>query len=208
MVTSILLADDHKAITDGVEKTLGKEIDLSVVKVVHDGNKLVESLANLKVDVIISDVAMPGLSGLELLNELNQKAPNTKVIFLSMHNDVELIRTYLHSGLWAYVLKDSGLDELIKAIRSIKSSIPYNCRSTTKLLKTAKEKDLLAPKLTKRELQIIKLIAKDQKIKTIAELLNVEPSTIETHKKNIFRKIGVNSSVGLVSFAYENRLLS
>lgn len=208
MITTIILADDHQAITDGVEKTINKEIDLSVVNVVHNGNDLVKQAELLNPDVIVSDIGMPGLSGLNLIKKLNEVSPKTKIIFLSMHNDVELIKAYLNSGLWAYVLKDSSLNQLVVSIRSVKKGVPFNCKGTEQLLAYDSQHNNLEPKLTKREIQIIELIAQDQKVKEIAHFLNVEPSTIETHKKNIFRKLGVNTAVGLVRYAFQHKLLT
>lgn len=208
MQIKIALADDHKAITDGLELLLQSDGNINICGIFNDGNPLVDFLKSTHVDVVVSDIGMPGFSGLKLLREIKKIQPQCKVIFLSMHNEAELIKEYFIHGLWAYVLKDSGHQELIKAIQSALTSSPYNCQKTEKLISSNSVLVSNKAKLTNREMQIIKLLAKNYKVKEIANQLFVESSTVETHKKNIFKKLKLNSTVSLVKYAYDYNIVN
>ena len=203
----IAIADDHQAVIDGLVSKLINNTDVSIIGTFSNGDDLLNFLKQKEVDLIISDLGMPGTSGLALLTEIQEINPKTKLIFLTMHDDAELVKVLLDSGLSGYVLKNSPLSELMRCIWQIGESKYFICRNTEELLKTHKNLQSTTPKLTKREIQILKLVASDYRNKEIAEMLNIELSTVETHKKNLLRKLNAKSAITLTKYAIENKII-
>lgn len=203
----ILLVDDHTILLDGVKSLLSKEDDLTVVGQAGSAESALEFLKKNEVDLIITDYSLPGMDGLSLVNTIKRIAPNTKVIVLSMHDEVHLVKEILKAGVNGYVLKNDTHKELLNAIRDVSQGKVYLSSDVNKMLITNLNNPDEGRLLTDREREILKLIAKEYTNKDIAEELFISERTVETHRKNIFKKTGTNSLVGLIKFAYANNLI-
>lgn len=203
----ILLVDDHTILLDGVKSLLSEEEDLQVVGQAGSAEAALEFLRKQDVDLIITDYNMPGMDGLSLLNTVKRIAPNTKIILLSMHDEVHLVKEILKAGVNGYVLKKDTHKELLDAIHDVRSGKVYLSSDVNKMLIANLNNPDEGKLLTGREREILKLIAKEYTNRNIAEELFISERTVETHRKNIFRKTGTNSIVGLIKFAYANNLI-
>lgn len=203
----ILLVDDHTILLDGVKSLLSQEDDLEVVGQAGSAEAALEFLKKQDVDLIITDYSMPGMDGLSLLNTVKRIAPNTKIILLSMHDEVHLVKEILKAGVNGYILKKDTHKELLNAIHDVNNGKVYLSSDVNKMLITNLNHPEEGKLLTDREREILKLIAKEYTNKNIAEELFISERTVETHRKNIFKKTGTNSLVGLIKFAYANNLI-
>lgn len=203
----ILLVDDHTILLDGVKSLLSQEDDLVVVGQAASAEEALEFLKKNEVDLIITDYSMPGMDGLSLLNTVKRVAPTTKIIILSMHDEVHLVKEILKAGVNGYVLKNDTHKELLNAIHDVRRGKVYLSSDVNKMLITNLNNPDEGKLLTDREREILKLIAKEYTNKDIAEELFISERTVETHRKNIFKKTGTNSLVGLIKFAYANNLI-
>lgn len=203
----ILLVDDHTILLDGVKSLLSQEDDLAVVGQAASAEEALEFLKKNEVDLIITDYSMPGMDGLSLLNTVKRVAPHTKIILLSMHDEVHLVKEILKAGVNGYVLKNDTHKELLNAIHDVRRGKVYLSSDVNKMLITNLNNPDEGKLLTDREREILKLIAKEYTNKDIAEELFISERTVETHRKNIFKKTGTNSLVGLIKFAYANNLI-
>jgi two-component system, NarL family, nitrate/nitrite response regulator NarL len=207
MPVRILLVDDHAILLDGVKNLLDKEEGLTVVGVADDAHKALEFLKTNEVDIVVTDFHMPGMDGLSLVHTLKRIRPNVKTIVLSMHDESHLVKEILRAGINGYVLKKDTHKELLKAIDHVQAGNVYLSSDINKLLITNLQNPDEGKLLTDREREIVKLIAKEYSNKDIAEALFISERTVETHRKNIFKKTGTNSLVGLIKFAYANNLI-
>ena len=200
----LYLVDDHKIFVEGVANLLGNVPEIAVM---GWGNSAAEAIAYLQVydvDVLLTDIEMPGMTGIELARIVKDKYPETKVIALSMFDKKEIIHELLSTGAEGYLLKDIEKKELVEAITEVHSGSYYYSSSVAGILmKTIAAKDLL----TVREKEIIKLIAAEKSNREMAGMLFISEHTVEAHRKNIFPKTGAKSIVGLVKYAYENKLV-
>lgn len=203
----ILLVDDHSILLDGVKSLLSKEDDLHIAGQAGSAEAALEFLKKQDVDLIITDYSMPGMDGLSLLNTVKRIAPNTKIILLSMHDEVHLVKEILKAGVNGYVLKKDTHKELLNAIHDVRNGKVYLSSDVNKMLITNLNNPDEGKLLTDREREILKLIAREYTNKNIAEELFISERTVETHRKNIFKKTGTNSLVGLIKFAYANNLI-
>lgn len=203
----ILLVDDHTILLDGIASLLSQEDDLTILGKAGSAQAALEFLKTESVDLIITDYNMPGMDGLSLLHTVKRLFPQTKIILLSMHDEVHLVKEILKAGVNGYVLKKDTHKELLSAIRDVKQGKVYLSSDVNKLLITNLNNPDEGKLLTDREREILKLIAKEYTNKNIAEELFISERTVETHRKNIFKKTGTNNLVGLIKFAYANNLI-
>lgn len=203
----VLLVDDHTILLDGINSLLRQEEGLQVVGQVNSAEAALEFLKINDVDLVITDFTMSGMNGLALVKTLKRILPEIKIILLSMHDEVHLIKEILKAGVNGYVLKNDTHKELLSAIRDVQQGKIYLSSDVNKLLITNIDNPVKGKLLTDREREILKLIAKEFTNKKIAEELFISERTVETHRKNIFKKTGTNSLVGLMKFAYANSLI-
>ena len=204
---TVLLADDHAIVTDGLARIL-KEAHFDVVGAVRDGQHLLDAATRLRPDVIITDLSMPGLTGLDVLARLKTMHLESKVIVLTMHHDADLAADAIRSGASGFLLKESAGDELLIAIRHALDGKVYITATVTKevmerLARPAKPK---APQVTPRQRDILRLIVKGQRMKEIAANLGLSTRTVEGHKYEMMEALGVTSTAELVRYALERRL--
>jgi DNA-binding NarL/FixJ family response regulator len=206
--TKVLLADDHAIVAEGLATLLKSHVDL--VGTVGDGVQLLEAARELQPDVIVADIAMPVLSGLEALHQLKAECIAAKVIFLTMHADAQLAAEALRAGASGYVLKHSAGEELIRAIHAVLDGQVYLTPLLTKDVITTLTEPTPQPTvpLTTRQKEVLQLIAAGRRLKEIAAALQLSTRTVETHKYQMMRALGVDSTAGLVRYAIQLGLVA
>ncbi len=203
----IFLTDDHAILLDGLVNLLSKEDSFEVVGTAGTVQEATDQLTRLKVDLLITDYNLPDGDGLSLVQKVKRKYPTIKVIVLSMHDEAHLVKEILKEGVDGYILKKDSHEELINAVNAVKNGKIYLSNEINKMLMTGLHGTEETKLLTSREREILQLISKEYTNKQIAEELFISERTVETHRKNIFRKTGTNNLVGLIKFAYANNLI-
>jgi DNA-binding NarL/FixJ family response regulator len=205
---TILLADDHVVFTDGIIRILRDRFD--VVGTVRDGSSLLEAAARLHPDVIVTDISMPTLSGLEGLRQLKTKQGNSRVIFLTMHADPGLAADAFRLGAKGFVLKHSSGDELVQAIEAVLQGHKYMSPALTDevLALMSGASGTARVELSSRQKEVLRLIVSGQRMKEIAATLDLSPRTVETIKYEMMRDLHVHSTAELVRYAIEQRLVT
>ena len=210
----VIIAEDHAIVRDGLKSILLSEADLEIVDEIEDGLKAVRSATKYKPDLILMDISMPKMNGLEATREIKKKFPDMKILILTIHKNDEHILESLKAGANGYVLKESTYTELMVAIRqTLKGKYylsPGISDSIVRCLETGTNTDCFTTwdKLTKREREIIKLIAEGYKNREIAEQLFISKKTVEKHRANLMRKLKLHNAVELTVFAVKKGLIS
>ena len=189
--------------------SLLKEHDFDVVGAVGDGEKLLASARLLRPDVIVTDLSMPGLSGLDVLGRLKDEHIESRVVVLTMHNDGERAAQALKAGASAFLLKESAGDELVNAIHQALQGRVYLTPAVTRAVmeRMADAASRPAPELTSRQVEVLRLIVKGQRAKAIAATLQLSTRTVETHKYEMMQVLGLHSTAELVRYAIERQLV-
>lgn len=202
----ILLVDDHAILLDGIANLLSKSA-YELVEKANTVNEALDYFEKTEFDILITDFNLIDDNGLTLIRKVKKIYPNLKIIVLSMHDEVHLVKEILKEGVNGYVLKkDSHLD-LVNALETVNKGKVYLSDDINKIILNSLQHNEESKLLTVRELEILKLIADENTSKMIAEHLFISERTVETHRKNIFRKTKTNSVVGLLKFAYANHLI-
>jgi two-component system nitrate/nitrite response regulator NarL len=201
----IILVDDHHIILDGLKSLLESDSDFLIVASLHSAEEAVKAIKINTPDILLSDYSLPEMSGLELFKLLKPQYPELKVAMLSMHDEESVVRAVLKEGIHGYLLKSIQQFELKNALKQIALGYPYVSPEITKILMN----DFNRPEqktelLTERESEILRLITKEYSNKQIGEKLFISERTVETHRKNIFRKTNTSSLVGLIKYAFEH----
>ena len=210
----VLLADDHQMFLDGLSSLLSQLDGVEIVAAVNSGKEALEKLVPSP-DLAIVDLNMPGMNGVEVTRKMKEKCPHVKVLGLTMENDLQMVTEMLEAGALGYILKNTGKAELELALRQVMKGEPYLSQSISNQLaqnllqnfQQKKEIQSALSSLTEREIEILKLIALEHSNTEIAELLFISPKTVETHRKNLMRKIQVKNSLGVYKFAVKHKLL-
>ena len=207
--TTILLADDHAIVKEGLVSLL-KEHGFDVVGAVGDGQALVDAVKSLRPDVIITDVSMPKLSGLEAITRLTAADMPSKIIVLTMHNDAELATRALRAGASGFLLKEAAGEELANAIRQVTQGRVYLSPAVTRevINRIASPVERAEPQITPRQREVLRLMLLGQRMKEIAATLDLSPRTVESHKYEMMQVLGVRSTAELVRYAIDHRLVS
>ena len=206
---SVLVADDHAIVREGLVGLL-KEHGFDVVGAVGDGLELIAAARRLRPDLIVTDLSMPGLSGLDVLTRLKAERIDSKVIVLTMHHDADLATRAIRAGASAFLLKLSAGEELLTAIHQTLEGRMYLTPTLTKevIERMAVPPDQSEPQLTARQRDVLRLVLKGQRMKEIAATLQLSVRTVETHKYQMMETLGVDSVAGLVRYAIEHRLIA
>ena len=206
----ILIVDDHQMLIDGIKSLLRKEKHIQVVAEALNGEAALEILKEKEIDLVITDINMPGMSGTELTKQIKEKYPDIKVMVLTMYNERGIVSEILMNEAEGYILKNTGKQELLDAIAKIIDNGTYYSNEVMNIMmeNVKKEKKIAenTKSLTPREIEIIKLITKEYSSAEIAEALFISPRTVDTHRKNILQKTNSKTLVGLIRFAFENNL--
>jgi len=205
--TRVLLADDHMIVAQGLGSLLKDEFDL--VGTVADGSKLFEAARTLRPDVIVSDIDMPILSGIDALRKLQEERIEAKVIFLTMHSEGYLASEALRAGASGFLLKSSAGEELITAIQEVVQVRIYLTPRITRdvILSLTRTTGTPQIRLTPRQQQVLKLIAEGRRMKEIATALSLSTRTVENHKYEMMHSLGVQGTAELVRYAIQNGLV-
>jgi len=203
----IFLTDDHEILLDGLKKIILDEEDLDVVGSAGTVQGTLDALTQIEVELLITDYNLPDDDGLALVRRVKRKYPAIKILVLSMHDEGHLVKEILKEGINGYVLKKDSHNELINAIYAIKNDKIYLSSDINTILMKGLHGEGEQKLLTDREREILKLISKEYTNRKIAEELFISERTVETHRKNIFRKTRTNNMVGLIKYAYANNLI-
>ena len=204
-MTKIILVEDHTMVTEGVRAFIAQEPDLICLTTCGTGENLMQVLPARQPDVILMDVNLPDTTGIELCKKVKEKYPAILVIALSINNQPGIIRKMMESGASGYVLKDAGKHEIIEAIRSVLTGKIYYGRSASMALRRPDEAAI--PALTRREREVLELIADGFTNPQIAETLFVDVTTIDFHRKNMIAKYHVKNTAALIKVAVSNNLI-
>ena len=204
----ILLVDDHAIVADGLEMLLQAVEGFEVVKKLTTGDFALAYLKQFPIDIMITDYAMPDMDGVTLVKQAKTAHPTLKIIVLTMHDEVTMIREMLNAGVDGYVLKKYAQQEIVNAIETVNNGRQYFSNEVNKaLLSALLPEEMPENRVTEREMEVLKLLAKEFTSKQIAEQLFISERTVETHRKNLMRKTGAHNAIGLVRYAYEKKLL-
>ena len=201
----VLIVDDHPMVAEGIEAILETYDDISVVGTLSNGQEAIDQIHDLNPDVVLLDLNMPGVTGLSATELILEKRPKTRILILSMHDSPQYISIALSHGAKGYILKDVPTDEIYLAIQKVMAGEEYLCTGA---------KASLAPRthdgreaLTSREQTILLELAQGKANREVAEDLQISVHTVDTHRKNIKRKLGISSTAGLTRYAMEHGML-
>jgi DNA-binding NarL/FixJ family response regulator len=210
----ILLADDHAVVRDGLRALLDRQPDLTVVAEASDGRECIQLAEEHSPDVVMMDVAMPNMNGIEAARRIVAAHPATAVVVLSMHLDESYVLQSLRAGAKAYLLKDSPREDVLEAIRSAANGRSFLSRKVSRMLQQdyieqlqSKGLDDSYELLTDREREILQLLAEGRANKEVANLLNISPTTVETHRGHILRKLSLHGTADLILYAVRKKII-
>jgi DNA-binding NarL/FixJ family response regulator len=207
----VMLADDHSLVRAGVRRILEAEAGIAVVAEVADGAAALEALNRLEVDVLVLDLSMPGMDGFELIRRARTQHPALKLVVLSMHTSPEYISRAVESGADGYLFKDSAVADLVSAIHTVRQNrVFYGSEVQRRLATLVRGRDAAARPtdvLSAREIEVLRLVALGLSTKEIAGRLEISTRTVETHRGNLMRKLGVHSVAVLTQIAMREGLI-
>ena len=205
----ILLADDHAVVRQGFKMILGEQPDMEIVGEAGNGREAVELAASLRPDVVVMDVTMPELNGIEATRRLTAENPHIRVVALSMHKDSVYVREILRAGARGYLLKDSVADDLVAAVRAVAGGEGYLSPAISNAVLDDYRKHVTNPidLLSSREREVLQMLAEGKTNKEIAVTLNLSVYTVDAHRGRIMEKLNVHSINELVRFAVRNGLV-
>lgn len=211
----VLLAEDHTIVRQGLRALLEQSDDIKVIAEAEDGREAVNKTEQLKPDIVLMDISMPILNGIEATRQIKKKFPDIKVLILTMHTTEEYISQILHAGASGYLVKKSAHHELLSAIKAIQKGSSYLSPLVSKkvideyLHKTKEDiKQDRYEKLTTREREVLQLIAEGKANKEIAELLYLSVKTVETHKAHLMEKLNLHTTTDLIKYAIQKGIIS
>ncbi|MBB5397081.1 response regulator transcription factor [Mucilaginibacter sp. AK015] len=204
----IFIVDDHQMVIDGLRLIIDTINGFTIVGESTSATQALDCLTGLNTDILLTDVSMPEMSGIELTRLVKKKFPNIKIIALSMFSESQVVAEMIDAGISGYILKNTGKQELIEALNKVSYGQNYFGQDITlQLMKSFKRNQDESSRLTDREIEIIRMIEQDFGNKQIADMLFISERTVETHRKNILRKTNTQTVVGLLKYAYERKII-
>lgn len=211
---SVLLADDHHIVRKGISTLLSMENDIDVIGEAKDGNEAIKMTTDLIPDVVVLDITMPVLNGIDAIRQIKRSSPETKILIMTMHSREQYIRQAFSEGASGYLLKEATHEELVDAIRTVHNGETALSPSISKFVlnsfidqaNSLSQKDSLQL-LTDREKQTLRLIAEGQTNKEIANTLSISKNTVNIHRTKIMEKLGIHDIAGLVRYSIEKGLV-
>jgi DNA-binding NarL/FixJ family response regulator len=208
---SVFLVDDHQMFLDGIKMILKKDSQLHIIGEANDGGTAMALITQNPPQLVITDVSMPGMSGIELTRKLKAEFPDIKVLVLTMYDDYEIIQEIMGTDADGYILKNTGRTELLRAVnRILDNGTFYSAAVMEKMMKGHQRQKRLQEEtgeLTEREQEILTLISNELSTHEIADKLCISPRTVDTHRKHLLEKTGAKNVVGLIRFAYEHGMM-
>lgn len=214
MTIRLIIADDHKMFRDGIRPLLERHPELSVIGEAADGHELVDMVESLRPDMVVADISMPGLNGIEAARRIREIDPTIRVAMLSMHADRRFVLESLKAGATAYLLKDDGFEELVRAIpRVMAGQVVFADSIGQQVVKeylavVRSEESSAFARLSPREREVLQLLAEGRSTREIASVHRVSIKTVETHRKNIMDKLNLRSVAELTKYAIREGLTS
>ena len=214
MITRIILADDHLIVREGLKNIVEHDLNMNVVAQASDGRTAVELVREHRPDIVIMDIGMPGLNGIEATRTIKQEFPSIKVIALSMYTERNIVADMLSAGASAYLLKDSAPDELEHAIGCVLKNKKYISPNIAGVVvddyihNLGENKNKMIAELTHKEREVLQLLAEGKTIRDIAGIMFVSITTIETHKQHIMEKLNLHSIAELTKYAIREGITS
>ena len=207
----VFIIDDHKMVIEGLELLLQNNKTIKVVGTATSGEEGIKTLPKINPDVLLLDINMPGINGIDTCKALLKELPNLKVVAISMHKESSLIKMMLSNGAKGYVLKNAGQDEVIKAIETVYSGKMYLDQTVNEIVvnsmvNNSKKKQSPFPSISRREKEVLHLILDECTTQEIADKLFISFGTVETHRRNMLIKLGAKNTAGLVRIALEYEL--
>ena len=211
----IVIADDHAMFVDGIDSILKGEEDITVAGRCYDGPSVVEFLKTNEVDILLLDVNLPGMSGIEVCKAIKEMKLGINIIAISMFNEESYVTEILNNGAQGYILKNTGREELLKAIRSVHKGNSYFSKDVTQTImkglmkhrKNSSSNKKFFPKISRREKEVLKLIIEEFTTQEIAGKLFISLKTVESHRSSLLAKLNARNSAGLVRITLENKIL-
>jgi two-component system nitrate/nitrite response regulator NarL len=207
----VFLVDDHPVVLRGVRDALSQQQGIEVVGEATSGDSAIRKARRIRPDIVLLDVSMPKITGVDITRKLRTFLPEIKVIAFTMHNNMEYVHEILRQGARGYVLKNTSTDEVVRAIRTVHAGGKYFSQEVSALLleehvTLVASGDLKQGTLTSREREILKAIALGLSSKEIAARLAVSSRTVDTHRENIMKKLNIHTAVGLANYAHSNEI--
>jgi DNA-binding NarL/FixJ family response regulator len=212
MSTKIIVVDEHKILREGLSTLIAKQPDMEIIGEAKDGREALQLLDKLMPDLILMDVTMPNLNGIEATRKIKSKNPDIEIIALSLHSDRRYVLGMIDAGASGYLLKECAFEELVRAINTVMARKKYLSPGISDILieeyvkKNTQEKPTIYAKLTPREREILQLIAEGKNTKEIARYLFISVKTVETHRRHIKKKLKVDSIAELTKIAIREGL--
>ena len=210
MTITVLIADDHALMRDGLRAILEREGGIEVVATASNGRETVLEARRLNPDIVLMDIVMPELSGIEAAALIRDHCESTRVIILSMHSTVEHIFRALQAGAMGYLLKGSAGSEVVEAVRAVRAGRRYLTRKVSDVVVDGYVREHRASSplesLSQREREVMLLVVEGRSSREIADALHLSPKTVETHRSRLMEKLGVENVIGLVKFAVQHGL--
>jgi DNA-binding NarL/FixJ family response regulator len=210
MNISVFLADDHRILRDGLRMLLEAQNDIRVVGEAEDGRQAVGGILSSKPDIVLMDITMPELNGIEATRQIQEELPATKVIILSVHSDSEHVYRAFQAGAWGYMLKESAGSEVVEAVHTVHAGHRYMSRKLidARLDEYIYERQNRSPldQLSTREREVFQLTVEGNTSAIIAEKLGLSPKTVETYRSRVMEKLGVDDITALVRYAIKHGL--
>ena len=207
----IIIADDHTMFLQGIDSMLKKVENINIVGKATNGNEVLAILDNIKANIIVLDISMPQMDGIELTKSLKQTNPEIKILILSTHSNPQMIAKLIRIGADGYLLKNAEKEELVNAIYNIYNGEKYFSKEVKKIhdehSKKIKNNISSITELSRRETEILKLIAQEFTAQEIADKIFISMNTVNTHRRNLLSKLNMKNTAGLVKYAVENGLL-
>ncbi|MFC1708151.1 response regulator, partial [Planctomycetota bacterium] len=207
----VVVADDHPVLREGLCKLLAEETGFEVVGEAGDGREAVRKVSEFTPDVVVLDVSMPGMNGIQAAHKLKAVSPSTKIVMLTVHQEEEYVCEALRAGASAYVLKDAEIGDLITAIRAAIKGETYLSPGVEKLIiesgDGSGEIRAVSQHLTKREREVCKMLAIGHTVPEIATMIGISRKTVDVHKTRLMKKLGVHNRAELVTYAIKNKLV-
>ncbi|WP_185269378.1 response regulator transcription factor [Chryseobacterium bernardetii] len=204
---NIVIVDDHPIIIEGLKMMLKSQPFFNIPETFTSGSEIIRFLDSNKVDIILLDITLPDVNGTELCREIKKKSPATSVIMFSNRSERSIIMQSIQNGASGYLLKNTSIEELVICIQGALSGDIVFCNETKQIISKPPQNDQPIPRLTKREKQILHLVAQGKTSNMIAEELFLSPLTVDTHRKNLLQKFHAKNSTELVNQAIEYNLI-